>query len=131
MGKGLVAAGLLIGLSWGLIRSGIIPSLQANTLHVEFSSVDLGHGKGGIVEGTVIVRNASSHSIRLIGGTSNCACITTLALPADIGPGETLTLPVVARLPCLSPGVAQRDALIWTDDPQTPYIRFRLTYRCD
>jgi hypothetical protein len=41
---------------------------------------------------TVVVRNNTRNLVRVVGGTSNCNCITTRDLPFTLGPNESCTI---------------------------------------
>jgi hypothetical protein len=50
----------------------------------------VGEGRRGETrEVTVRLVNHAGHTVECIGGTANCACMTTDDLPLTLGPGES------------------------------------------
>ena len=66
-----------------------------------------------VVAGTIEVKNWSRRPVRLIGGTSDCSCVTTDGLPCHISPGETVALAVQLKMPAGGRGAFVRKAEIW------------------
>jgi len=91
--------------------------------------VDLGTGVAGdLQETTVEVGNWTGHPIRIIGGTSDCACQVTNDLPLAIPPSETRPVTIRMRLPG-APGAFTRRTFFFLDDEGFRVIRFSLTGR--
>ncbi|MBY0231244.1 MAG: hypothetical protein K2W96_18335, partial [Gemmataceae bacterium] len=90
-------------------------------------SVDFGSGKAGHeVEASVEVSNFTDGPVRLIGGTSDCSCVTTEDLPVTIPAGEKVRLAVFVRLP-RGKGLMNRKAWLHTDHEQARTLLFALT----
>lgn len=91
------------------------------------TQLDLGTGKpGDRLEYSVAVTNHSSRAVTLIGGTSDCSCLTTGALPITIPPGGTTSFPIRLKIPTKAVGVMTRNATVFTDDANQPVIGFQL-----
>jgi hypothetical protein len=92
------------------------------------SFVDLGEGNlNERLEAQAAITNYSDRPIRLIGGTSDCSCITTSDMPLTIPPGATVPVSVVLRIPGSSTvGQLTRTAELWTDNDKHRKIRLRL-----
>jgi hypothetical protein len=77
------------------------------------------------------VVNRVDRTIRVIGGTSDCSCVTTMDLPTSLAPREARRITVVVRLPSAQ-GVFQRRAFIWTEDRgRAGVVWFDLSARID
>jgi hypothetical protein len=100
--------------------------LRGDVVTVESGYVDFGVGEPRqVLETRVRVRNWSDRPVRLVGGTSDCSCITTQELPKVIQPSESLELAVFLRVLPSGPGLYERNAEIWTDDPRAGRVPFR------
>jgi hypothetical protein len=92
--------------------------------------VDFGAGKPGeTLEATATVTNYTDAPVRLIGGTSDCSCVTTSHLPLTILPGESQTVVVHLRIPAATPGAFTRVAELWTDHDRQRSLRVRIGCR--
>ncbi len=95
--------------------------------------VDFGTARpGDVLEREVEVTNWTDQSVLLIGGTSDCSCVTTKYLPLAIGPGETAAVPVRLRVPRSAAGAFTRRAELWVDDHgRQRTIRFAIGCRVE
>jgi hypothetical protein len=90
-GLAIILAGFA---SLGIARFGSIDAalarLRGEPLGVTPPVLDFGAGKpGDQLTVIVTIRNWTTEPVRLIGGTSDCVCISTLDLPMRIEPGES------------------------------------------
>src|SRR5262249_55415249 len=93
------------------------------------SVVDLGTGRAGeLVERSVEIFNQTDRPLRVVGGTSDCSCLTTSDLPVTIPAGESRTVAVKVKLPP-GEGVFQRRVQFWTDADGLQPVHFGLTGR--
>jgi hypothetical protein len=102
----------------------VLARLRGESLTISKDYIDFGSGSAGqVIDRTVEVRNWSDQSVRLIGGTSDCTCVTTADLPLTIPPGEAR--PVTVRLKVLAAklGALTRTAELWTDQDEQRTIR--------
>ena len=67
------------------------------------------------------MRNTSAVEVRVVGGTSNCACTLIPDLPATIPPGDTLKLKIHVNVPA-GPGAFKIYAVLRTDSPTNETI---------
>ncbi len=94
--------------------------------------VDFGTGRPGeVLEREVSVTNWTGVPVRLIGGTSDCSCITTEYMPVTVGPGETVAVPVRLRVPGSAAGVFTRRAEFWTDCDRRRTVGFAIGCRVE
>ncbi len=102
--------------------------LRGELLSVRPTMVDCGEGiPGAVVQRDIEVANYSDHPVRIIGGTSDCSCITTRDLPITLAPGEVRSISIFVGLP--RSGLFTRRAALMTDDTMQRQIPFRLTGR--
>jgi hypothetical protein len=69
----------------------------------------------------LVVHNSGLRDVRVVGGTSNCACTLIPDLPATIPPGESGRLRIWMNVPA-GPGAFQINAVLWTDSPTNETI---------
>jgi hypothetical protein len=109
----LVAGGVAV-LVFGSVDAAFA-RLTGDFLPAEPEHVDFGSGSPGqLLHAHVTLRNRTGQPIRLIGGTSDCTCITTEGLPVIISPGESRSIPIRVVVP-KSSGVFTRMVELWTD----------------
>jgi hypothetical protein len=90
-------------------------ALRGDHMFLETPVVDFGPVPGGqAAEHHLVIRNSSVADIRVIGGTSNCACTLIPDLPTTVAPGESRRLLVRVGVPRTS-GAFQFHAVLWTD----------------
>jgi hypothetical protein len=133
--RGVGFAGLLVGavliltllavgawLRYGSLEAALArlhgQSLYAPT-YVDFGSASAGQE---LVQ-DIILTNWTDAPIRVIGGTSDCSCVTTSSLPLTIPPGERRAVRVVLRPPGAVRGWLTRRAELWTDCERQPVVR--------
>lgn len=124
----VVAAGSwYAGSPWAalsLLRGGPIAATPAH--------LDLGSGTVGTqLTSQVVLNNWSDRPIRVIGGTSDCSCVTHADLPVTIPPGESRPVTIVLRVPPSPAGRMTRVAELFTDYDQQPKIHLTLSCRVD
>ena len=106
--------------------SATLATLQGESLSAP-SYVNFGSAKpGDYLERTITIKNWTAKPVRLIGGTSDCSCITTSEMPLTIPSGESLTLTIKLAVPESNAGAFTRIASIWTDCDQQRTIPLRL-----
>jgi Methylamine utilisation protein MauE len=104
--------------------------LRGEFLTVEPSYADFGDGKpGDVVERIVTVYNWADQPVRLIGGTSDCSCVTTADLPLTIPPGEGRRVTIQTKTPTVETGAVTRAAQFWTDNDRQRTVRVMLGWR--
>lgn len=113
-----------------ILTTEMIPYRTTGPVEIERPILDLGRGRGGVFETSIVLHNTSSAPVKLIGGTSDCSCVTSQGLPAVLAPNERITLPIAVQFKCESSGQITRTALILTDNPTIPQVRFRIVYQC-
>ena len=121
---GMLAVGSI--LSFGSVSAGLA-KLRGDALDVK-RYLDFGESEPGETRETrTEITNYSSKPIRLIGGTSDCSCITTTDMPLTIEPGSTLSFQIKFKVPGNSTvGRLTRTAEIWTDCDQHRTIKITL-----
>ncbi len=129
-GAALVMAVLALGSSYAFgSLAAAVAKLRGDSLYassyLDFGSADPGEK----LEHPLEVSNLSSEPIRLIGGTSDCSCVTTSAMPLTIAPGESIAITIHLKVPQSDPGAFTRTASLWTDCESQRTISFRLGCR--
>ncbi len=125
--------GLLVGLGIWLFGSldAALAHVRGERVSVRPGVVDLGSRvPGQSVEATVELGNRTDKPVRIVGGTSDCSCVTTSDLPVTLGPGESRSVSIHVHLP-RTPGLFNRQAFFWTDDDQARTIVFPLIGRIE
>jgi hypothetical protein len=103
--------------------------LRGERVSIQPRLVDVGEGQAGQTLETVVeVVNRMDHPLTILGGSSDCSCVTTKDLPVRLAPGEARQVSVQVRLPGSS-GFFNRKAYFWTDCGGTHQIVFGLTGR--
>jgi Protein of unknown function (DUF1573) len=127
----VVVAALILGLGICLYgsASGALANLRGDTLTVDRSHVDLGHGQSGdILTQQVTVTNWTKMPRRIIGGTSDCSCIATADLPITLAPGEAKPVTITYKIPHTDQsGLTSRTAILLTDDSKQPRLALTLS----
>src|SRR5262249_20186873 len=91
--------------------------------------IDLGEGEAGTSRTSPVeLVNRTDAPIRIIGGSSDCSCVTTDDLPISIGPNESRSLTVRVRF-VGPPGIFSRTFVLFTEDQSLGVIGLRLTGR--
>ena len=101
--------------------------LRGEAVTVSSDYVDFGSGSPHqVLETSVEVQNWSDRPVQLIGGTSDCSCVTTSDLPLVIPPGESRPVGMQLTIPGAAPGAFTRAAELWTDHPVQQTIRLQV-----
>jgi hypothetical protein len=117
-----IVAALGIGV-FGSIEASIA-NLRGDTLSVTPAILDFGAGTPGEkLTAIAEIRNWTTGPVRLIGGTSDCVCISTLDLPMRIEPGESARVTVLLRVPKSERGRLRRFVTLLTDNPAQPTVK--------
>ena len=125
----LLAVMFGIGISVFGSTEAAIAELRGESLGVTPAVLDFGSGTPGVLLTTsVTVRNYTSRPVRLIGGTSDCSCITTQNMPVTIEPGESTTIGVKLKVPSANAGQLTKRVELFTDCPNQRTLR--LTAGC-
>ena len=128
---GAAVALALVGVSAGVgtlaygSPESAVARLRGDTLYVDSDFISFGDGTAGqSLTAEVRVRNLSSSPVRLIGGTSDCSCVTTSDLPTTLAPGGDGVIPIRLKLPD-NPGSFTRTASLMTDcdNQRTVWLR--------
>ncbi len=92
--------------------------LRGETLSVEPTIKDLGLGNVGETRTfEVTLRNYSNQPIRVVGGTTSCACVATNDLPVTIPAGSALPITVTIRFTG-SPGRFAHRYVLYNDSEE-------------
>jgi hypothetical protein len=106
-----------------------VAKLRGESLGTDPTVLDFGTGKSGELLSTkVTVRNYTGKPVRLIGGTSDCSCLTTQDMPITIEPGSSANIAVKLKVPAANRGQMNRWIELFTDCPQQRTVR--LTAGC-
>jgi len=130
-GVGLGAVGMLgVAVVGGSLAFG---SLTATLAHLRGATVeapsylDLGAAPPGqTITNSAAITNWTDNPVRLIGGTSDCTCLTTGELPVTIPAGRTVEIAITLRVPRTTPGRLIRTIEIWTDCDRRRTLRVQL-----
>ncbi len=127
---GLTAIALIGGTFAFGSSEAALAHLRGDGLVIEPTVLDLGSvEKGQVVKTTITVKNWTNRRVRLVGGTSDCSCLATLGLPADIEPGAQMSIPIVVVVKAMNSGELSRWALLWVDSEEQPTLPFGVTFR--
>ena len=122
-GFGLTSAAWLAAVSVGFGSTAAArAALHGDRVFLVSPVVDFGAVPAGTAtEQVLVVHNAGPGDVRVVGGTSNCACTLIPDLPATIPPGESRGLLIRMNAPA-GPGAFQTNAVLWTDSPTNETI---------
>ena len=127
---GVCSAPIALGLIAPTFAATTLASLRGETLIAVPSVIDLGEcTRDQELRVEVQVRNMSTRSIRLVGGTADCSCDVTPDLPAVLQPGEDRSIQIRFRVKQPGPGVFTRTVRIGTDDAEEPYLNLMVRGR--
>lgn len=111
LGVGLATAGSFIFGS----PEAALAALRGENLYVEPYSVDLGSAAPGEkCNRSIKIVNTTDSPIRIIGGWSDCNCVTTQSLPCVVGPHSSEPIQVSVVIPG-KPGTFNRAVFLWSD----------------
>lgn len=123
----LVVAGSLV---FGSVEAAVA-KLRGESLSVTLY-IDFGSGKPGeVLEATATVINYTDAPVRLIGGTTDCTCAAVDDFPLTIPPGDKVSFRIRLRVLSAQSGQLTRTAMVRTDCPSRPVIRFRIGCRVE
>ncbi|MCU0706634.1 MAG: hypothetical protein MUF18_21980 [Fimbriiglobus sp.] len=75
--------------------------------------LDFGSGKPGeLLTAKLTVTNYTTSPVRLIGGTSDCSCITTQDMPLLIPPRGNVSITVFLKVPAATVGELNRSVFV-------------------
>jgi hypothetical protein len=102
-----------------------LAAIRGEPVQVHPEYVDFGAGEpGATLEASVEVQNRSGRTIRIVGGTSDCSCVTTASLPCEISGGDKRNLSLFLRVPRSGGKSHVRKVMLWTDDREQPQVQF-------
>ncbi len=113
--------------------AGALAQLRGDALSVDRTHVDFGQGKpGDILTQHVTITNWTEGPLRIIGGTSDCSCVTTVDLPLTFSSRESKKVTISYRVPRTDqPGIISRTAILLTDVPKQPELVLTLSASVD
>lgn len=80
--------------------------------------------QGSTVVAGVVVSNFSDSPVNLLGANVSCSCVVTGSLPAKVGPGETIRLPITVNI---SPDkIVDETVILFTDHPNHAQLVVRV-----
>jgi len=127
IGSGImVGVAALVGIfAYGSLDAAIA-ALRSQSIvapdYVDFGSVTSGQQ----IEKQVIIRNYSNQPVRLIGGTSDCSCVTTSVMPITIPSKESVVVQIQLKGPASVKGQFSRYSELWTDHDSQRIVRINL-----
>jgi hypothetical protein len=132
----ILVAGLLLTASAavGVVRYGSVHAallrlqdydVTLNDAYVDFGTV----AAGQTVERTVVVRNWSDDTIRVVGAPRNCLLSVRTSLSLDVPPGERRDVTLEMHVPDASEGALTVRTALWTDSAQAPSLPYRVGCR--
>lgn len=121
---GLLA--VLAVVSFGSV-SAALAHLQGNSISLSPSLVDVGTAPAGAeARQSVALHNWTGEPIRVVGGTSDCSCVTTADLPVVVPAHGSRSISISIRMPAAS-GIFTRNADLFAEvNGFLRPIRFRL-----
>jgi hypothetical protein len=104
--------------------------LRGEVVVAESGVIDFGDAAAGETrERPVTVWNLSPGVVRVVGGTTDCACTTLADLPLTLSPGQRGEVRVRLRFIGRTPGLVALSTNLTTDHPTAQTIRLRLRGR--
>jgi hypothetical protein len=129
-----VSFAIVVGAGFWLFGSpeAALARLRVEALTIRPGYVDFGTGKlGNQLEATIEIRNWIDRPVRLIGGTSDCSCVTSIGLPVSVPPRGSVSIPLLLKVRQSTPGVFTREAELWTDCDEQRTIGVRVGCRVE
>ncbi len=128
---GLGTAAILLVVSFvAWVRYGSIKTAITAVTGRPFASdlmVDFGEATPGEHLGkTVTISNNSTRAVRLIGGTTDCSCVTTSDLPINIPENSSVEIHIQLSVPHSASGIITHNAYLLTDTEAQRTVRVRL-----
>lgn len=94
----------------------LLARIRGDRITVEPPVTDMGTGAAGHKRRfTVLLYNHTDHTVRIVGGTTSCACIVTEDLPVSIPPGGSAPVKVSGGFKGTT-GLFQQVFVFYTDD---------------
>ncbi len=122
-----------VGVAYYGSPAAALAHLRGDTLTVDRTHLDFGHGKAGdVLTQPVLVTNWTGEPLRIVGGTSDCSCVTTNDLPITLSAGEAKALTINYKVPRTDQaGMTSRTAVLFTDSPKQPTLTLTLSVSVD
>jgi Protein of unknown function (DUF1573) len=106
-----------------------IAHLQGETIVVSPAVSDIGSGPVGQFQSFALaVTNYGDKPVRIVGGTSNCSCVSTDDLPVDIQPKQSGTINIRVKFTG-SPGEFRRKFVLYCDEERLRVMPVAVTGR--
>jgi hypothetical protein len=103
----------------------VLAQLRGELRTVEPPVTDVGEGRPGEQRTfTIQLANRTPAPVRILGGTSSCACVATDDLPLTLNAGETRSMTVQIRFRG-SPGRFQQRFVLYTDSDEKRWVTAR------
>lgn len=131
---GVLTLAVLVGIGSAVYGSprAALARLRGEEIAVVPAHVDVGTGSPGArLEASVEVRNWTDRPVKLIGGTSDCSCLTHHDLPVVIPPGESHRVTIAVRVPASDRGQMTRRVELFTDHDRQPVVHFTVGCRVE
>ncbi len=131
---GAGAAAIVVVVGGGLLTyygslGSALAHMQGETIVVDAGVVDAGPGKlGEFVKVNVTLTNYNEIPVRIVGGTSDCTCVSTDDLPIELGANESKTISVRVKYTG-SAGQFRRKFSLFTSQPNLRVMPVALTGR--
>jgi hypothetical protein len=133
----VLVAGILIAASaaFGIVRYGSVHAallrLQDYDVTLDDAYIDFGTvAVGQTVDRTVVVRNWSDKTIRVVGAPRNCSLVSIRTdLPLDVPPGERRNVILEMSASNASEGVLTIQTALWTDSAKARSLPYRVGCR--
>ncbi len=106
-----------------------IAHLRGETIVVEPNVVDLGSGPAGQFQTFALnITNYSDKTVRIVGGTSDCSCVSTDDLPVSVEPKQSNTIRVRVKFTG-SPGEFRRKFVLYCEEERLKVMPVAATGR--
>jgi hypothetical protein len=122
----LIAGGFFL---WHDNPVAALAQLRGETIAVDPPVSDVGHASAGETRTFEIeLLNHNDTPVRIVGGTTSCACIATQDLPVTLSPSGSATISVRMKFTG-TPGRFQHRFILYTDNQSQPIVVARFTGR--
>jgi hypothetical protein len=126
----LVAGVAATASAWYGSPTAALARLRGEPLTLQAGYLELGEGEPGeVLQAQVAVRNWTDQPVHVVGGTSDCSCVTTDDLPVVIPAGGSAELTVRLKIPQATTGKLTRKTVLWTDCAGARTVRLQLGCR--
>ena len=107
-----------------------LAQLRGEMLTLSSDYIDFGRGSAGqVMDASVSIYNWTAQPVRLVGGTSDCSCVTTADLPLTIPAGQARVVTIRMKIPATKAGAVTRMAELWTDYPELRIVGLQIGCR--